>query len=92
MDTIKVLSDGLQTRWTSFVDDYHDNALLVWVLIPFLCSISANLIISGIGEFMDRFSPQSYYHKYKIVYKQGKNCPGSIISPKSWLKTIYHIK
>ena len=84
MDTIRVISDGVQTRWTSFVDDHHDNALLIWVLIPYFCSLSANLIISAIGEILDRLSPQSYYNKYKIVYKQGKNALGSIISPISY--------
>lgn len=82
MDTIRVIYEGVQTRWTSFVDNHHDNSLLIWVLIPYFCSLSANIIISVLGEVLDRFSPRAYYNKYKIVYKQGKTSSGSIISPK----------
>ncbi|KAJ3108377.1 hypothetical protein HDU97_001502 [Phlyctochytrium planicorne] len=46
--------------------------LLLYILIPYLTSLTSNLIVSSLSAFLDTYAPKWFWLKYKILYKDNQ--------------------
>ncbi|KAJ3113325.1 hypothetical protein HDU96_003536 [Phlyctochytrium bullatum] len=72
-----VSTSMLQALWSKSLAHFDrlpdtQRTVLVYVLLPFAASTAANVLVSGLSEVLDRYSPKWFWDRYKILYKDGQ--------------------
>ena len=64
--------ESLASAWSSFVVSVADRPFVLFGLLPYLASLASNALVSVVYEILDRFSPATFYKRFKITYGAGK--------------------